>query len=174
MRRILNIVALLALVMLSSCRCKQQFVYTEPVVIHERDSVTTKYIKEVRVDTVTVEVKVPYETERQIVRDSVSHVETSLAESTAWINPDGSLGHSITNKEQTLPAEAYVPTEKETVEVERIVEVEVPVLTPVQVEVERSFTKWERFKMGLGLIALCVLAGVVAISVGWYITKKRA
>ncbi len=48
-------------------------------------------------DTV-IYVEVPHESQTQTVRDTTSHLETSVAVSDARINSDGSLTHSLENK----------------------------------------------------------------------------
>ena len=63
---------------------------------------TTLTADSVRVETIvrteyipdTVLVEVPVESERQTVRDTTSHLETSFATSDARINADGSLSHT--------------------------------------------------------------------------------
>ena len=65
--------------------------------------VRTEYIPD------TVFVEVPIESERQTVRDTTSHLETSYAVSDARITPDGALFHSLANKPQKKP----VPVERE-------------------------------------------------------------
>ena len=80
---------------------------------------TTSTADSVRVETIvrteyipdTVLVEVPVESERQTVRDTTSHLETSFAVSDARINADGSLSHSLANKPQKRP----IPTEKEVI-----------------------------------------------------------
>lgn len=59
--------------------------------------VRTEYIPD------TVFVEVPAQSERQTVRDTTSHLETSYAVSDARINDDGTLSHSLANKPQKRP-----------------------------------------------------------------------
>lgn len=48
----------------------------------------------------TVRVRLPAERTEQTVRQDSSHLETSAAVSDARINPDGSLTHSLENKQE--------------------------------------------------------------------------
>lgn len=118
----------------------------------------------VRVETVirtermpdTVIVQVPLERERQTVRDTTSHLETSFAVSDARIEPDGALFHSLANKPQRRP----VPTEKEIVYRDSIVYRD-RTNTNV-VEVESKLTWWQQTKMKgfWGLLAALVLGSL--------------
>lgn len=107
---------------------------------------TTSTADSVRVETIvrteyipdTVLVEVPVESERQTVRDTTSHLETSFATSDARINADGSLSHSLANKPQKRP----VPTEKEVIYRDSIVYRD-RVNTEI-VEVERELTWWQQ------------------------------
>ena len=110
--------------------------------------VRTEYIP----DTVLVEV--PVESERQTVRDTTSHLETSFATSDARINADGSLSHSLANKPQKKP----VPTEKEVIYRDSIVYRD-RVNTEI-VEVERELTWWQQTKMKGFWVLLVVIVFV--------------
>lgn len=167
MRNLVIIVVSLAAIMLTGCHSSKQVLPSTPVIVNNTDSVRTEYIETVRIDTVLVEVPVPMESAKQVVPDSTSHLETSLAESDAWINPDGSLGHSIKNKEQNLKAEVLVPVKDiQTNNTEASVR-EVPAPYPEPVYIERDFTKWELFR----LRAFWYLVVTVLISLGWILRK---
>lgn len=119
-----------------------------------RDSVRVETV--VRTERIpdTVFVEIPVERERQTVRDTTSHLETSFAVSEARIDPDGALFHSLENKPQKRP----IPTEKEivrrdsTVYRDKIIEKSVPV--------ERELTWWQQTKMRGFWVLLAVLAYV--------------
>jgi hypothetical protein len=123
---------------------------------------TTSTQDSVRVETVvrteyipdTVFVEVPLEIERQTVRDTMSHLETSYAVSDARITPDGALFHSLANKSQKRP----VPTEKEIIYRDSIVYRD-RVNTDI-VEVERKLTWWQQTQMKGFWIVLVVLVVV--------------
>ena len=88
----------------------------------------------------TVEVQVPVEVQTAIVPDS-SHLETSYATSDAVITAEGLLHHTLSNKSGARPVE---------VQKEIIVRDSVVYRTQIDrqvVEVERKFTKFERFQM---------------------------
>ncbi len=155
------------MLLFSACRTNKQPIPTAPVILTNTDNVRTEYIETVRIDTITVEVPIPDESAKQIVPDSVSHVETSLAESDAWINPDGTLGHSIKNKKGKMSNDVLVPNKdiKSTSNTESVTEK--PVDRPVPVYVERELTWWESFKIG----SFWYLLGISLISVGWKFRK---
>lgn len=90
--------------------------------------------------TDTVEVQVPVEVQTAIVPDS-SHLETSYATSDAYLTAEGQLHHTLSNKAGAHPVE---------VQKEIIVRDSVVYRTQIDrqvVEVERDFTKFERFQM---------------------------
>lgn len=153
--------------LLGSCKSKQQAVFlpSEPVVIHKTDTVWERTAERVRIDTVTVTVEIPAQSAVQTVRDSVSHIETDYAESTAWINPDGSLGHSIRNKEKTVEENALVPVKETTTDrgEKSVEQVPVYIKEPVPVAVEKELTLWQRFRLG----AFWWLFGISVCSLLW-------
>lgn len=152
---------LLAITILSSCRTSKETISSpQPVIITNTDSVRTEYIETVKIDTVVVEVPIPSESVSQVVRDTVSHVETSLAESEAWINEDGTLGHSIRNKPPNIQTEILVPVkETRSNNTENRIK-EVPVPYPDPVYIERNPTLSERIKLKL----FWYLVGMTGIS----------
>lgn len=123
---------------------------------------TTSTQDSVRVETVvrteyipdTVFVEVPIESERQTVRDTTSHLETSYAVSDARITPDGALFHSLANKPQKKP----VPTEKEIVYRDSIVYRDK--IVEKSVPVERELTWWQQTQMKGFWIALAIIVVV--------------
>lgn len=116
------------------CPCKH-------LTTNTRDSISIEtrihkiYIKD------TLRFQIPPYSVRQIVRDTSSHLETTIAVSDAWINKDGSLGHSLENRRQELP----IPFEKEIVYRDSVVYKD---RTDTKiVEVERKLTWWQQTKM---------------------------
>lgn len=107
----------------------------------------------------TMFVALPGESARVVVRDTVSHLETSLAESDARINPDGSLTHTLSNRTARLP----VGIERETVVRDSIVWRDRTIVQ--KVEVARPLTRWQRLQMrGFWvLLAMAVLLLMVAV-----------
>lgn len=161
MKRICLIISLVALLLMSACRSSKQMLPSTPVIVTNTDSVRIEYTETVRIDTVPVEIPVPMESAKQVVPDSTSHLETSLAESDAWLNPDGTLGHSIKNKEQSLKADVPVPVKDTQTNNTSASVREIPVPYPEPVYIERDFTKWESFRMG----AFWYLIGLSVISI---------
>lgn len=121
---------------------------------------TTSTRDSVRVETVirteriadTVYLEVPLERERQTVRDTTSHLETSYAVSDARIEPDGALFHSLANKPQNRP----IPTEKEIIYRDSIIYRD-RANTKI-VEVGRKLSWWQQTKMRGFWVLLAVLA----------------
>ena len=126
------------------CPCRHLMTSTQDSVRVET-VVRTEYIPD------TVFVEVPLEIERQIVRGTMSHLETSYAVSDARITPDGALFHSLANKPQKRP----VPTEKEIIYRDSIVYRDR--VNREVVEVERKLTWWQQTQMKGFWIALVVL-----------------
>lgn len=121
----------------------------------QTDSVRVETIVRTEYVPDTVYVNVPVESERQTVRDTMSHLETSFAVSDARINADGSLFHSLANKAQVRP----VPVEKEIVYRDSVVYRDR--LNTEIVEVERDLTWWQQTQI-IGFWALLGLAAIVA------------
>lgn len=167
MKRVAFIGSILSLLVFTGCYSSKQTIPATPVVANNSDSVRTVYIETVVIDTVKIEVPVPMESANQVVPDSTSHLETSLALSDAWINPDGTLGHSIANKPGKLDADVLVPNITKTTEKESIKEKEIPVPSPYPVEVEREWTLMEQIK----LAAFWYLLGAVIVSIGYILRK---
>lgn len=100
-------------------------------------------------DTVTVEV--PVESVRQTVRDTMSLLETSYAFSEARINPDGSLTHSLENKDGEHPVEVDAKiVYRDSIVWRDRTNWEI-------VEVERELTAWQQFRLRAFWVLLAVL-----------------
>ena len=103
----------------------------------------------------TVEVEVPVEVATAIVPES-SHLETSYATSDAVITAEGLLHHTLSNKAGTRPI---------VVRKEIIVRDSVVYRTQIDrqvVEVERNFTKFERFQMtAFWVLSVLLLAALI-------------
>lgn len=63
-----------------------------------REYVQTEVRERIVYRDTTIYKEVPLESQAQTVRDTTSHLETSVAVSDARINSDGSLSHSLENK----------------------------------------------------------------------------
>lgn len=154
---------------LCSCKCRQQIIPAyEPVMLHERDSVRTEYVERVRIDTVRVEIPIPAQSVSEIVRDSVSVIETDFACSVAKILPDGSLFHHILNKELKIGTDALIPVkDTQSSEIEYVYK-DIPVKVPYAVEVEKKLTAWQSFRIG----SFWWLVGAVLVLLGWNFRKR--
>lgn len=115
-----------------------------------RDSVNIKTITRTEIVIDTVFVEVLFERDRQTVRDSTSHLETSFAVSDARINKDGSLTHTLENKPQNRP----VAAEKEIIYKDSIIYRNKTITETLEVNKLRWWQK-----------ALCWIGGV-ALSIG--------
>lgn len=145
----------------TACRTTRPPTITPPVVtLTDRDSVRveTKTVTVFVHDTIPVEI--PAQTSERTTNDSTSFLETDLAMSSARINPDGTLFHSLLNKPGTFNVPFDRPIEKTETNAERIREIEKPVPVPVPVEVERELTFWQKtcIKSAPWLFALLIAA----------------
>ena len=166
MKRLFSLITLLAVILLSGCRSTKTTDPSSPVILANSDSIRIEYVETVRIDTVTVEIPVPAESSRQVVKDSTSHLETSLAFSDAWINADGSLGHSIKNKDSPIKADVPVPV-KDTQTNKSIGSIkEVPVPYPIEkkIYIETPLSAWQKFRMhSFWFLAVVLAASLVYI-----------
>ena len=144
-----NLLLFLILVTVTACCPPRSFTTSTEDSVRVETIIRTEYIPD------TVFVEVPVESERQTVRDTTSHLETSYAVSDARITPDGALSHSLANKPQKKP----VPTEKEVIYRDSIVYRD-KVNTEI-VEVERELTWWQQTKMKGFWVLLAVIVFVL-------------
>lgn len=167
MKRILSIAILSIMLVFGGCRASKPTIST-PVIVHNNDSIRIEYVERIVTDTVFIKVPIPQESASQISGDSVSHLETSVAYSDAWLYPNGALGHILVNKSAFLPAE--IPVQHKLVESNSSSASvrEIPVPYPEYVEVERDFSVWEKFRLD----AFWYLVGGIIISIGWIFRKS--
>lgn len=146
MKHILLIIVLA--IMTACCPCKHLTTSTGT-----RDSLHI----EIRYRTIwipdTVRVRLPAERTEQTVRQDSSHLETSAAVSDARINPDGSLTHSLENKQEDQEIPTQRPIEYRDSIVYRDREVEVEKI----VEVERKLTWWQQTQIHGFWVAIIVI-----------------
>lgn len=156
------IIAAIFTVIATACRTTRPAMMPEVVTIHERDTVTVETIIEKTLTPDTVFVEIPAQTAERTTADSLSFLENDFAMSSARINPDGTLFHTLMSKPGKLPVEVMTPTTNTTTNAERIREIEKPVPVCVPVEVERKMTWWERMfiKSAPWLFALLIAACV--------------
>lgn len=87
-----GIFAIVALLFLGGCCANKQ------LASDTHDDVRTEVRERTVYRDTVIYVEVPHESQSQTVRDTTSHLETSVAVSDARINSDGSLTHSLENK----------------------------------------------------------------------------
>lgn len=128
-----------------------------------------KIIKEVeyieRLRDTTIYIALPVETKERTVLQDSSFLETSLAESSARINSDGSLSHTLANKPQAIAATAQIKdTEKATNTETTIGHQEI-----IEVPIRPPLTWLQRALIYSGLLFWGLLLGAIV----WQILKKR-
>lgn len=148
MRRISFILMVLALV---GCGANRHLPIAE-----QKDSVSVVIQERVIVKDSLIYVEVPAESQATTLPNTdTSRLETSIAESEAWVS-DGQLNHTLRHKpDMRLPKVITIPIylrNKETESLEQKVIVK---------EVEKDFTHWQSFKMTLGTLFI----GVIVIAV---------
>ena len=161
---------LIPLLVLTSCHTNKQAqtLPPAPIVLSNSDSVRVETIIKTEYVPVRVEVPVPQQSVSNIVFETdTSHIETDIAESNAWMRPDGTLYHDIINKNVKLSGEAYVPQTTTENNNEAVKTKEIPVPQPYPVYVEKSLSKSEQFKLS----AFWYLVGATLIA-GAYIFRK--
>ncbi len=130
--------------------------FRDSLVIHVKDSIAIKLI--------TVKVPVPVEVMREIVpAEDYSHLETSVAESTAYIDSLGRLHHDLQNKagtiEATVPVQEHYHSADTTHEHAQV--------EPQIVTVEKPLSKFESFKIR----SFWRLCGALLLAIVWIARK---
>ena len=122
---------------------------------HQRDSVAVIVRDSVIFRDSVVLVEIPKESDKDVaMRSDTSHLETSVAESEAWV-ADGRLHHTLRNKDEAfIPVTIKMPErihyeQKERLVYNCIVET---------IEVRKPLSWWERFVMSVGTIAIIAAA----------------
>lgn len=137
------------------CSCSPRIYPTE-----KTDSVRVEIRERLIRDTALLEI--PVLVEKQITRDTASHLENAYAESDAVVDSLGYLHHSLSSRPQIIRIPVAVTVHDTTV-VERQSETvvqEVNVLTRLQ-------KGWISF----GKVAAGILAGLILALVGWIVLK---
>ena len=111
-------------------------------------------------DTIVL-VEIPTERERLVVAATdTSYLETSVAKSIAFINDNGRLHHTLTNKDALLPVKVSLPMKVHTEQREKAM------IIRQTVEVEKELSRWQNFLITVGYTVLVALAV-------WLIMKIR-
>ena len=98
-----KLLILITAISLSSCSKKFY-----PASVEENVRIETRYVEIERIvekirDT-TIFVLIPTESSKRFGVADSSHLETSVEESSAWIDDEGKLNHTLNNKNTSLPA----------------------------------------------------------------------
>lgn len=101
-------------------------------------------------DTITIEI--PAQTSERTTADSLSYLDNDYAESTARINPDGTLYHDLKTKPKAKPVPVDRPVEYR----DSIVYRDRFIDRTNTVEVERNLTWWEQTRI-YGFYGLLIL-----------------
>lgn len=140
------LILLLCTLALGSCGILRK---PEPV-IEYRDSVRVEYRDRIVHDTIPF--NIPVIIERNVTRDTSSHLENAYARSDAAVY-DGFLSHSL----ESIPQTIYVPVEVPVTDT-LFVEKEAQIVEKT-VEVPAELSWWQRFRIGAfwWLVALCLV-----------------
>ena len=142
------ILGFIVFLLLTSCGAGKHL----PTQTEQRDSVRVEVRKETKYIKDTVFLTVPAQSAENTTRDTSSHLETDYAESDARIAPDGTLHHTLRNKELEKPVPVDVPvTQKDSI-------VYRDKFIYETVEVERDLTGWQKWQMRSFWILLSVAA----------------
>lgn len=141
-------ILLLAGLLLALSSCSPKVIYQKETVIEYRDTTIR--------DTAYFEV--PVEVEKIVTRDTVSHLENSLAISDAMVT-DGFLHHSLETKPQEIPVPVVIHVRDTIRQEAQIIEKEV--------EVEKPLSWWQKFQIW----AFWWLLGAVVLLLLWTFRK---
>ena len=122
--------------------CSRKVTQPAMPVVPIESKITERVVHSERIDTMWV--TLPAQSAERTTRDTCSHLETDHAESDAWLNSDGTLGHRLRTKPHPVPVP--VKNSKDTIYLDKVIEKPVPVEVPV--EVERGWLA--------GALALCI------------------
>lgn len=138
---------IMALLMLASCGAARRL-----PIESEKDSVSVVIHERVIYKDSLIYVEVPAESESVIIPDSdTSRLETSLAQSEAWVS-EGQLNHTLMHKPDvrlpkivTLPI--YLRSEEKAILNQKV----------LIKEVEKELNWWQSFRITIGTISLLLL-----------------
>ncbi len=146
---------------------KDETVTTDSTAVHQKDSVHIK-------DEVTVRdslMNIPIPTEQSTANNQLlqpSHLETSVAESDAWVDSTG-LHHTLRNKSETS-LQAHVPVTEHTHTEEHFHQQDSTAVSSSEhnhteyIEVEKELTWWQAFRIkAFWPLLLCLLASLCYI-----------
>lgn len=143
----LLIIALMALALVGCSPCRS--VITSQAT---QDSVRVEVRERVVYVPDTITIEIPAQTSERTTADSLSYLDNDYAESTARLNPDGTLYHDLKTKPQAKPVPVDRPVEYR----DSIVYQDRFIDRTNTVEVERNLTWWEQTRI-YGLYGLIIL-----------------
>ena len=134
--------------------------YRQLPIAEQRDSVSVVIQERVIVKDSLIYVEVPAESESVTLPDSdTSRLETSIAESEAWVSA-GQLNHTLRHKPDTrLPKLITIPIYLRNKETESLAQ------QVIIREVEKELTNWQSFKMTLGTLFIIVVVVFILLMV---------
>lgn len=154
-------VALAIVLMLCGCKTIKSSINEN---IDTRDSVRVDYIEKIVEVPVTVTVEVPQQKTERETKDSVSHLETSFAKSTAaihWNDGIPFLFHNLENIPQKITKTDSVPVKEKTK-----VEWRTRRVTYTKTEIrEKPLTWWQKAKLDFSEWVLGVLILIIIVFV---------
>lgn len=155
MKHILSFIFILFLLCsVTGCACLRRCPVAE-----QRDSTVIHYIDSVRIRDSLVLVDIPRESssrETIAAPSDTSHLETSVAESDAWVDTTGRLHHTLDNKSgEKLPV--IVPVYDRVRSTDKAISHTITITR----EVEKPLSWWQRCFITLGKVFLGILGAAV-------------
>lgn len=132
------------------------FVGCSPKVIVQKE-VVTEYRDHIVHDT--TQVKIPYEVEKVITKDTASHLENTYAKSDAVVS-GGLLSHSLESKPQIIKVPFEVNVTDTLYKESEVIEKEV--------KVEKELSWWQKFRLD----SFWWLVGFLVIALLWIFRKQ--
>lgn len=164
---VIGIIILLIAGSLTSCSTHRQLQTSTTETT--TDSVRVEVIRETVFVTDTVTVEIPAAISERTTIDTISTLENQFALSTARINADGTLFHSLLQKPQTLLVEFQKPVINNTTNTTANHEATKTKTIEVPVEVEKELTWWQGFKIS----AFWYLTALSLVLTLWLILSHR-
>ena len=126
--------------------------YKRLPIAEQKDSVSVIIQERVIVKDSLIYVEVPAEAESAILPDTdTSRLETSLAQSEAWVS-NGQLNHTLRHKEDVkLPKIISIPVYLRSEETKSLAQ------KVIIKEVEKELNSWQSFRMSLGSLVIIVI-----------------
>lgn len=126
--------------------------YKRLPIAEQKDSVSVVIKERVIIKDSLIYIEVPAESESVIIPDTdTSRLETSLAQSEAWVS-EGQLNHTLRHKPDVrLPKILSIPVYLRSEEIKSLAQ------KTIIKEVEKDLTTWQSFRISLGNITLVLV-----------------